>query len=392
MPHRMYRQPKNIDRTGLHNAQTISYRLKRLLKEKSLTRVRLAELTKYSEQTIKNALGPAPKKMSYAVASRIADIFQYDLDKLYDEALKPSIELDANSKESYTLYFAGYDIAMCVRLLKLLEVKTLLPKIDVEVHGQQNQQKITIKNKVVGSHSNGHIQCFYMHVNDDFLSIGGPLSCIEGEDIRSDEILIFLPKIVYWEIRDDVFALYRNKDIDITLEPSLIVKGSSRYLLTLLKKHKNNQKSLQFLINYASELIDNDHDYSALAECFKFFAIKKNCLGLSYINAFKILQKLFNQCLANENYKDAEYTLSAMGAIVQNNNCSRLDFINLSESIIDNNLNIENKNNFNLIILTTLKTTNFDTQLDIESKQKIKDIEDSISDFVKSEYRKIYLI
>jgi hypothetical protein len=34
-----------------------------------------------------------------------------------------------------------------------------------------------------------------------------------------------------------------------------------------------------------------------------------------------------------------------------------LDFINLSESIIDNNLNIENKNNFNLIILTTLKTT-----------------------------------
>ncbi|MFO1390630.1 MAG: hypothetical protein U1E94_00175 [Agitococcus sp.] len=210
------------------------------------------------------------------------------------------------------------------------------------------------------------------------------------ENILADQIIITLPKNAYDDIRDGVFALYQNLATNINLDHFPLVKGNSRYLLTLLKKHHDSNQALNFLIGNAIEIISLDKDYSAMAECFKFFAISKKCTTHNYELAFNILRQVFLACIKVNNLKDAEYSLSAMAAIVQNNNCSKLEFIELCIYIIDYNLNIEN-NNFNLLIFITIQNSFFSENLNENSLETVNEINNHIKDFIDLQYQNITL-
>lgn len=379
----------NIHNHGIHNALVISLKLKTLYKNKGVPARTLASKTGLGIRIIQQVVsGTESDKITYYSASTVADYFEYDKNILYNDALESSAIL--NCTELYNLYFSGFDIAMCIRLFKYLEAKKLLPDIDVDIIGRQNNKEININNaRVIGSHSNGHIQNFYIEYQDDILTVGGPLSCLE-ENVLADEIIITLPKSAYDEIRDGVFALYQNLETDINLDHFPLVKGNSRYLLTLLKKHHNSNQALKFLIGNAIEIISLDKDYSAMAECFKFFAISKKCTTHNYELAFNILRQVFLACITVNNLKDAEYSLSAMAAIVQNNNCSKLEFIDLCINIIDNNLNIEN-NNFNLLIHITIENSCFLENLNEDRLETVKDINNHIKDFIDLQYKNVTL-
>lgn len=381
-----YLKEKIIDH-GLHNALAISLKLRTLYKNKGEPTKALASQTQLSQRIIQQVVsGTESDNITYYSASTVADYFKYDKNILYNDTLESSAIL--NNTELYNLYFSGFDIAMCIRLFKYLEANKLLPDIDVDIIGRQNNKEININNsRVIGSLSNGHIQNFYIECQDDILTVGGPLSCLE-EKVLADEIIITLPKNTYDNIRDGVFALYQNLATDINLDHFPLVKGNSRYLLTLLKKHHNSNQALEFLIGKAVQIISLDKDYSAMAECFKFFAISQNCTIHNYGLAFNILRQVFSACIEVNNLKDAEYTLSAMAAIVQKNNCSKVEFIDLCMNIIDSNLNIEN-NNFNLLIFITIKNSFFLKNLNGDSLKKVNIINNHIKDFIDLQYHNV---
>lgn len=291
------------------------------------------------------------------------------IDTPIDIIINPAASSHAESfdyVEQVDFHFSGYDIAMLVRFFNTLKEKAVIDSAYIKIEGFYNKcgQKALVEGKITNLFSNGYIQTLTITTAEGkSLSAGGYSAMIE--DVRSENIVITLPKNAIMPLRDTIFILYTNPIIDNHIDNLPICHNFIRHLIVLLKKNPDEILAFSYLLQHASDMeMMSLGDYSALADAFHYFGHIQFSSKPTVIKAFNILKTFFYKCLDNNNLTDAEYCFNAAANLTKHNSINLITlFLKFSDDIITaqkhtTSKGSSKKNNISLLIAGTLNHSN----------------------------------